>query len=193
MPENTAREEEERRLVARIVRRETAALERLYHGLRPRLRRFLLAMGCPEPELDEACNETFYVVWRRAASYDGISRVSTWIFGIARNKAMDLRRQQRRRAATRAETSLDEVPEPRLAEADRLELQQWLEVALARLPEDQRTVLELAFIEGLSYQEIAAVMDCPENTVKTRMFHARRKLKHGFPEFANGRHTRNAG
>lgn len=186
----SAREEEDRLLIARIVRRNTTALEILYHRYLPRLRRFLLGLGCAEADLDDACNDAFYVIWQKADSYDGSCRVSTWLFSIARYKAIDLLRKERRRAERHTETEIDELPEIQLNDAARLELQQWLEVALAKLPEEQRVVVELAFLDGMSYQEIATLMNCPENTVKTRMFHARRKLKHGFPEFVNRRQRR---
>ncbi|MBW3568071.1 MAG: RNA polymerase sigma factor [Proteobacteria bacterium] len=179
--------------MARISRADTGALESLYKLYRPRLHRFLLALSCPEAELDEICNETFYVVWRRARSFDGSSRLSTWIFGIARNKVMDLNRSARRRNRNFVEKELETLPEMRMDNADRLELGQCLEIALGHLPADQRTVIELAFVDGLSYEEIARVMDCPESTVKTRMFHARRKLKHGFPELMNTRNRRTPG
>jgi RNA polymerase sigma-70 factor (ECF subfamily) len=55
-------------------------------------------------------------------------------------------------------------------------------VAFGKLPADQRAVLELAYHQGLHYQEIAQIMDCPENTVKTRMFHARKKIKALYPD-----------
>jgi len=187
------REEEDALLMAKIGRADTGALETLYHIYRPRLHRFLLALKCAEAELDEVCNETFYVVWRKARTFDGSCRLSTWIFGIARNKVMDINRKERRRAATHSETEMETLPETRLDGAERLELSQCLEIALDRLPADQRAVIELAFLDGLSYQEIAGVMDCPESTIKTRMFHARRKLRQSFPEFVNTRNRRTAG
>lgn len=186
------REEEESLLMAKIGRADMAALEALYHRFRPRLHRFLRALGCPEAELDEICNETFYVVWCKSGSFDGSCRPSTWILGIARNKVMDLLRRERRRRISRVEAEIGELPDGRLGDADRFELHQWLEAALNALPADQRVVVELAFFEGLSYQEIAAVLKCPEGTVKTRIFYARRKLKHAFPEFGNARGRRNS-
>jgi RNA polymerase sigma-70 factor (ECF subfamily) len=57
------------------------------------------------------------------------------------------------------------------------EINEWLDVALQRLPLEQRMVIELAYHVGHSCEEIASIMECPVNTVKTRMFHARRKLK----------------
>ena len=59
----------------------------------------------------------------------------------------------------------------------RVEARYWLEQALEQLSAGQRAVVDLTFSHGMSYEEIAMVLDCPENTVKTRMFHARRKLQ----------------
>lgn len=191
MVTSVEREADERLLLARVARGDVAALELLYRQYNPRLRRFLTALGCSASDLDEACNETFFVVWNKASGFDRTCRLSTWIFGIARNRSIDLQRQERRRTSRRADVELDTIAEQGLNDAARLELQQWLEVALEKLPQDQRLVLEMAFVEGMSYQEIAQVLNCPENTIKTRMFHARRKLKHGFPEFINNRQKRN--
>lgn len=170
------REQLERRLVADIVRCDTRALQKLYTGYRPRISRFLARMGCPEEDHDEICNEVFYTVWRKAGSYDHSAKVSTWIFGIARNKGLKLRERRWHAQQRNADVPLHELPELVLGDAARLELRQWLDVALAILPDDQRMVVELTFIEGLAYQEIAEIMQCPVNTVKTRMFNARRKL-----------------
>lgn len=184
----TLREEIERQLIGRITRGDSQALERLYVEYRPRIHRFLARLGCPEEDFDEVCNEVFYLVWRKAASYNHSARVSTWILGIARNKGLKLRERKWRAGERSSDVMPEQLAEPTLGEAARLELRQWLEIALAMLPDDQRMVMELTFIEGLSYREIAVLMDCPENTVKTRMFNARRKLKQILP---NGR-TANA-
>jgi RNA polymerase sigma-70 factor (ECF subfamily) len=64
------------------------------------------------------------------------------------------------------------------------ENRQWLELALAQLPLEQRMVLEFAYLLGHSCEEIAQIMECPVNTVKTRMFHARQKLRISLPQLA---------
>lgn len=188
--EQRRRAEEEGVLVARIARRDTQALEVLYLRFRPRLHRFLLALGCQAGQLDELCNETFYVVWRKAQTYDGKSRLSTWIFGIARNKALDLMRRERRAHRVQGDADFAQMSGMRMSDTERMELGDELARALDALPAQQRSVIELAFFEGLAYQEIAQLMDCPEATVKTRMFHARRKLRMYFPEFADAQGKR---
>lgn len=179
------REDLERELIVRIKRGDTRALERLYADYRPRIHRFLARLGCPEEDFDEVCNDVFHLVWRKAGTYDHRAKVSTWIFGITHNKGLKLRERKWRAAARSSDVPLDGLAEPSLGDAARLEIRQWLDIALAVLPDEQRMVLELTFVEGLSYEEISAVMDCPVNTVKTRMFHARRKLKQLLPAEEN--------
>ncbi|MGH8259502.1 MAG: sigma-70 family RNA polymerase sigma factor, partial [Steroidobacteraceae bacterium] len=116
--------------------------------------------------------DTFWVVWQRAGDFRGASLVSTWVLGIAYRRA--LKSLKRLRPAVAPDESAIEPSEEPWQHA---ELSEWLSVALARLPLEQRTVLELAYTVGHSCEEIAAIMECPVNTVKTRMFHARRKLK----------------
>lgn len=184
-PVASVREDIERQLIARVTRGDTQALERLYAEYRPRIHRFLARLGCPEEDFDEVCNEVFYLVWRKASTYNRSAKVSTWVLGIARFKGLKLRERKWRATERSADVALERLAEPALGDAARLELRQWLEIALAVLPDDQRMVLELTFIEGLSYREIAELMNCPVNTVKTRMFNARRKLKQFLPVGGN--------
>jgi RNA polymerase sigma-70 factor (ECF subfamily) len=119
-----------------------------------------------------------FVVWEKAATYDPKYKPSTWIFGIAFNKA----RQAVRDAGRDEVESLDEIDEDSswLGKLDnnisQLETDEWLEYALAELSPEHRTVIELTYYEGLHYSEIATIMGCPENTVKTRMYHARKNM-----------------
>lgn len=169
-------QQRERLLLARMAQGEVSALEQLYGSYHGRLKRFLLRMGCPENELDAVCNEVMLVAWNKADTYQpDASRVSTWLFGIARFKALKVLEQDRRRdRPTGQDFGLLEDP---VRDDERLVQAQWLQVALAELPDEQRQVIELTFLDGLSYREIGEILGCPENTVKTRMFHARRKLR----------------
>lgn len=174
-------EKQDRKLLDAIAHRDTSALKQLYLAYLPRLRLFLVRVGCRDDEMDEACNEAFLVVWQKARSFRGDSRVATWVFGIARNKAMKLIERRQRQDSRQQYRDLDEIPSRQLPEESREELRQWLDVGLGMLPPEQQQVLELAFIDGFSCQEIADLMECPTNTVKTRMFHARRKLRELLP------------
>jgi RNA polymerase sigma factor (sigma-70 family) len=121
-------------------------------------------------------NDTMYVVWHRAQHYSGSSKVSTWIFGIAYRKAL--------KALARADEPIDFDPAEHAADAeptDQAILQtEWrlvLERALGQLSPEQRAVVELTYYHGCPYREIAEILGCPVETVKTRMFYARRRLR----------------
>ena len=165
-------------LIARICKTDEKALELLYRHYYSRLFRFIARVTRREDLIDEVINDVMYVVWEKAESYNQQCQPSTWIFGIAYNKA----RQSLRNAGNNDEESLDEMDGDNLLfeENDsglkQLEMTNWLEPALDMLSPDQRAVIELTYFQGLHYSEIAVLMECPENTVKTRMHHARKKL-----------------
>lgn len=169
--------QDEARLVSRVASGDLRAFERLYRIYHPRLNRFLSNM-LRRPELiEEALNDTMMVVWRRADSYNGSSKVSTWIFAIAYRKGLRaLRRLDEPMEDKHAETrqSPQEGPEQQLG---RRQVQQLLLNAMKDLSPDHRTVVDLTYFHEIGYREIAEIMTCPVDTVKTRMFHARRRLK----------------
>ncbi len=169
----SARDEREVALLGRIARRDSAAMKELYFLYHRRLARFLTRLTTRTDLAEEIINDTFWVVWQRAADFRGASLVSTWILGIAYRRALKTLRRVRPVLAAEddAAEALSDAP------WERAELKEWLGVALARLPFEQRTVLELAYNLGHSCEEIAVIMECPVNTIKTRMFHARRKLR----------------
>ena len=162
----------ERALLSQVADGDAAALEELYHRYHRRLARFLMRLTSRYDVAEEVINDTFYVIWDRARDFRGASEVSTWIFGIAYRRALKTLR------GSHPTTQLDAVENEPLGDPTQdIELSEWLGVALARLPVEQRVTLELAYHLGHSCEEIATIMDCPPNTVKTRMFHARRKLR----------------
>lgn len=181
-PSREASDAEDRALVARVADGDSAAFEALYRRFARRVGGYLFRMlGRPEL-VDEALDDVMLVVWQKADTFDSRSRVSTWLFGIAHNKG--LKTLERHRRSERELSREDE--EPGMTHSDpaagpeelatvRDEMQQ-LKRGLATLSEDQRSVVELTFFAGQSYQEIAEVLGCPVNTVKTRMFHARKAL-----------------
>jgi RNA polymerase sigma-70 factor (ECF subfamily) len=169
--------EHDDRLIARIRDRDMAAFEELYRGYHTRLTRFLLRLIHRPTMVEEVLNDTLMVVWDRAESFNGTSRLSTWIFAIAYRKAMKALRGQDepiedKRAEERA--SLDATPEEELGFDRRRAL---LMDAIAELSPDHRAVVDFTYFQEMGYREIASIMGCPVDTVKTRMFHARRHLK----------------
>jgi len=165
-------------LIARLCKQDEKALELLYHHYYTRLFRFVARITRRDDFIDEIINDVMYVVWEKAETYNQQCQPSTWIFGIAYNKA----RQSLRNAGNNDEESLDELDGDNLLFEDndsglkQLEMTNWLESALDMLSPEQRAVIELTYFQGLHYSEIAVLMECPENTVKTRMHHARKKL-----------------
>lgn len=179
MAEVPTQESDEQALIRRIRTGDRDALAALHHLYRPRIGRFLLRMGLPEQDHDTVVNDVLYTAWTHADRFDPVrSRLSTWLFGIARNKA--LKTFNRNRTPIAEPEQVEELAEWR-NDIESLETRQWIAFGLASLPSEQRMVLELTFLEGLTYAEISEVLDIPVNTVKTRVFHARRKLRNMLP------------
>ncbi|MCW8132096.1 MAG: sigma-70 family RNA polymerase sigma factor [Planctomycetota bacterium] len=190
----------ERELMKRIARGDSDAFERLFQGYEKAVGNFLFRM-CYDTALAEDClQETFLRLWKAAPGWRGESKVSTFIFQIAKNLALDAREKVfRERARSGASASqgedghagskLKDVADPGEGPARALEgeeLRQSVRDALESLPEDQRMVVQLAQTDGLTYREVAEILNLPVGTVKSRMAAAadalRRKLQ---------RHVRN--
>jgi RNA polymerase sigma-70 factor (ECF subfamily) len=167
------RNQRENDLLARVAARDAAAFKELYLLYHRRLARFLMRLTSRYDLAEEIINDTFWIVWQRADTFRGASQVSTWILGIAYRRGLKTLQKIRPMVAA------DDVDLEAQADesSGQEEISEWLGVALARLPPEQQMVLELAYHLGHSCEEISVIMQCPVNTVKTRMFHARRKLK----------------
>lgn len=160
--------------VQRGRRADFDALYRLYH---PRLWRFLSHMLRQGDLIEEALNDTLLVVWQRADGFDGRSKLSTWIFGIAYRKALKaLSRLDLPADGDDAEEPVDPGPGPE-QQLGLAQLRGRLGAALAELSPEHRAVVELCYFHDMAYGEIAEVVGCPQETVKTRMFYARRRLR----------------
>ena len=163
--------------IQRVAQGDKRAFERLYRCYFRRLTRFLDQITRTPQLTEEILDDTMVVVWHKAASFTGASSLSTWIFAIAHNKAMKALKREKRLSEVPYE--LDETCESSSPERDFIELQTrtGLQHFLAALSSEQRAVVELTYYYGHAYREIAEIVGCPVDTVKTRMFHARRKLK----------------
>jgi len=150
------------------------ALYRIYH---PRLTRFLAHMLRQTDLLEEVLNDTLLVLWQRPDSFDGRSKLSTWIFGIAYRKGLKaLSRLDLPVDGDDAEEPADSAPGPeqRLGQA---QVRERLRSAMAELSPEHRAVVELCYFHDMAYGEIADIVGCPPETVKTRMFYARKRLR----------------
>jgi len=174
---STIPEEDDRELIRRVADKDRRAFETLYQRYGPRLQRYLSRLIQRPDVVEEALDDVMLVVWQNAARFNDRSRVSTWILGIAHHKAL--------KARARLAGRLSETPvsDQQVADGEgpedatmRGELDRLLAKGLEALSPEQRVVVELTFYQERSYHEIAEITRCPVNTVKTRMFHARKRL-----------------
>ena len=165
--------------------RDSAALRTLFQRYYSRVYWFVQRRLHDGNLTEEVVADVFFEVWRSASNFAGASRPSTWIFGIAHFKCVGAHRDRKRhKRASVIPTNVEALHRvaddrdvgERLESRDELRL---VEQAIAALPEDQRRVIELALIEGLPYDQIAAELQIPEGTVKTRVARARARLRLG--------------
>ncbi len=175
-------------LMARIANGDRKAFEELYNLYHRRMARFLTRLTHRYDLAEEVINDTFWVVWRKARDFRGDSQPSTWILGIAYRKARNALRSSARLGQ---QQNLEDESLPLMSDEPfrTEELRDWLEQALAQLPAEQRLGVELCYELGYSCEEIATIMGCPVNTVKTRLFHARAKLQKLLPQLAGASAT----
>ena len=168
---------DEARLLGRIAAGDRAAFEKLYRVYFSRLTRFIGRMTRNAPLIEEIVNDTMLVVWQKAATFDGSCKPSTWIFAIAYRKTLKGLRGSDEPVESAASLYEDESGNQPEQTMDRQQLQQTVAEALDQLPPAQRAVMVLTYYHEMAYSDIAEVVACPVNTVKTRMFHARHRLK----------------
>ena len=165
--------------LAAVANQDRAAFDQLYRDYYPRLMDFLARLVSHGGLSEEVVNDTMYVVWTRAGTFAGRSRVSTWIFGIAYKQAIKRLERERRMPLDRLPEDWESLADSASTESDisKLQLQESLDKAVQKLSATHRSVIELTYQFGYSYIEIAEIVGCPVNTVKTRMFHARAQLR----------------
>lgn len=168
---------DEARLLTRIAARDLRAFEQLYRIYHPRLSRFLTNILRRPQLVEEALNDTLMVVWKRPEAYNGMSKVSTWIFAIAYRTALKARSRNDEPVEDHEadrRVSLEVGPEQAMGQR---QVQEILSTAMGQLSPDHRAVVDLTYFHEAGYREIAEILDCPVGTVKTRMHHARRHLR----------------
>jgi RNA polymerase sigma factor (sigma-70 family) len=172
---------DETALLDRVRAKDMHAFEEMYRIYQPRLARFLTNLVQRPQVIEEVLNDTMMTVWQTAGTFRGASKLSTWIFAIAYRKAL--------KARARWPDPVEDSPSDNRVSAepapdDELHHQRLHDALLAamdRLSPDHRAVVDLTYFHDMGYREIAEIMDCPVGTVKTRMFHARRRLREALP------------
>ena len=165
-------------LLKKISAGDEQAFADFYRLFETRVYRFIKSKLNDSFEASDILNEVFLEVWRKAGSFEGRSKVSTWLFSIANFKTMDrLRKKVPETVDDVHFLELEDESVNQLGDLVTAEDAGKVRFCLEALKEAQRAVMELAFFNDLSYREIAGVVDCPENTVKTRIFHAKEAMK----------------
>lgn len=164
-------------LLKRIAAGDRLAMRVLFARHQLRLHRFVLRMVRDETVAEDAVSDTFLDVWRQAGDFEGKSQVSTWLTSIARFKALSALRR-RREAGLDEEFAAgieDEADTPEVI-SQKLDKSAAIRLCMDRLSADHREVLDLVYYHEASVEEVAEIVGIPEGTVKTRLFHARKKL-----------------
>jgi RNA polymerase sigma-70 factor (ECF subfamily) len=171
-------------LMSRVRQRDRAAFEELFVHFGPRVKALMLKSGAEHTLAEDIVQDVFMAVWRKADYYlPERGAVSTWIFSIARNARIDrLRRHSSRPYEDIAEMEL-EAPgldaEQEFAATERADK---VADALVELPDEQRQIIELAYMHDMAQSEIAKRLSLPLGTVKSRMRLAYAKLKQKLEE-----------
>ena len=173
----TAERPTDTELIARILAGELRALETLMRLHNRRLYRTARAILGDDAEAEDAVQEAYVRAYRALASFRGDSSLSTWLVRITANEAL-MRRRRRAPASSDStlETLADEAAGPE-ADAERSQMRRLLQSRIDALPEGYRTVFMLRGVEELSVEEVAAALELPAATVRTRFFRARALLR----------------
>ncbi|MEO1037811.1 MAG: sigma-70 family RNA polymerase sigma factor [Pseudomonadota bacterium] len=156
--------------------RDRRALQRLYDAYAPRITGFLRRMTSDEGLIEEAFNDVMLNVWNKAHQFKGQSKASSWIFSIAYRVCLRMVKRQKFRAGV-VEMFGRERAETETAPTNPVDTSDLIATALEKLSAAHRLVIELSYFRDFSTEEIAQIIGCPQNTVKTRMFHARKQIR----------------
>ncbi len=167
-------------LLIRVKNKDQAAFEMLYRSVSRRVYAFALNHLRDEARAEDAVIDCMYEVWNHPERFDGSSKFSTWVLGIARYKILNVYRQDRHKFDELTEEMAESIPNDDVPALDMIaarEREAGVRNCMEKLNEQQRECMHFVFFESMSLQEVAAIQQCPENTVKTRLFHARQKIK----------------
>lgn len=166
-------------LIKKMARGDEAALRTLVTRHHARVARFILRFAGDRNFVEDLVSDTFFAAWQQAPHFENRSSVATWLLAIARYKALSAR--QRRSVPTEA---MDDIVTASVADSaarpddeyERRDSARYLRRCLAALPAEQAMLIELVYFRDKSVKEAALLAKIPENTVKSRMFLARKKL-----------------
>jgi RNA polymerase sigma-70 factor (ECF subfamily) len=166
-------------LLRRMERKEESALAELHRLFSKKIFAFALHRLGHSDEAESVVIDTLYEIWKDPSRFRGESTVQTWILGIARFKALSLlraRSDSHEDIDSYAELIESDDPGP-LRQMENKYQEQAVKNCMSKLKSDHRECLHLVFYQGLSLAEVAEIQAIPENTVKTRLFYARKNIK----------------
>jgi RNA polymerase sigma-70 factor, ECF subfamily len=164
-------------LIGRIATGDRLAMQVLFARHHVRVYRFVLRLVRDESVAEDLISEVFLDVWRQAGRFEGRSQVSTWLLAIARFKALSAlrRRPDEELDDETAEAIEDTSDDPEVA-LDKKDKSAAIRKCLEKLSAEHREIIDLVYYHEKSVEEVAQIVGIPENTVKTRMFYARKRL-----------------
>ena len=164
-------------LIGRIATGDRLAMQVLFARHHVRVYRFVLRLVRDELVAEDLISEVFLDVWRQAGRFEGRSQVSTWLLAIARFKALSAlrRRPDEELDDETAEAIEDPSDDPEVA-LDKKDKSAAIRKCLEKLSAEHREIIDLVYYHEKSVEEVAQIVGIPENTVKTRMFYARKRL-----------------
>jgi RNA polymerase sigma-70 factor, ECF subfamily len=164
-------------LIGRIATGDKVAMQVLFARHHVRVYRFVLRLVRDQTQAEDLISEVFLDVWRQAGRFEARSAVSTWLLAIARYKALSaLRRRPDEELDEDTAAAIEDPgddPETALEKKDKGEI---LRKCLTALSPEHREIIDLVYYHEKSVEEVAEIVGIPENTVKTRMFYARKRL-----------------
>src|SRR3974390_3256389 len=164
-------------LISRIAQGDRLAMQVLFARHHVRIYRFVFRWMRDKRAAEDVISEFFLDVWRQASRFEGRSAVSTWLIAIARFKALSMLRKKREEGLDeQAAEAIEDVSDNPELSVEKLDKGAKLRKCLAALSPDHREIIDLVYYHEKSIEEVAGIVGIPENTVKTRMFYARKKL-----------------
>jgi len=166
---------DEQELVERIAAGDRQAFQLFYEQSYGKVARYVNKLVSNETLAEDVLTQTYMVAWQKMGSFKGSSRLATWLIGIARNIAFkEFRKNRIHEPFNETYVAADNTSHLKPEQQDR---KAKMKQALIALSANHREALELVFYQGLTYPEVSKIIDVPVNTIKTRIFHAKKALK----------------
>ena len=177
LSQTAAREISDRELLEDVAGGNRQAMRSLYLRHNTRVFHFVARMIRDESRAEDIVSEVFLDVWRHAGRFEGRSQVSTWILAIARYKAISVLRQRQEEALdVDAVEGIADLADDQQTDLEKKDTGALLRQCLKQLSPEHREIIDLVYYHEKSVNEVAEIVGVPRNTVKTRMFYARKRI-----------------